>query len=284
MEPKQIDLNEWILTGEGNQGKSFINKENDDIVLKLFAPVVPKDVVYQEFAQTKSIMAAGVKCPPAYEFVKSDDSYGVIFKRVKNKKSFCRAIADDPSVLPNLAKRLADMGKDLHSKSAEGTPFTSGLDTFYAMVDKSTTADDDLKALITKNYNIVKKVETKTLVHGDYHFGNAITDGETDYFIDLGSMAYGNPDFDNSLLFMIAKYAPEERIMRDHHISKADGLLFWDEYKKAYYGENAPSDEEFEKRFAPYILLRTIFAEFFIGPADDLMQMRGYIVDILKKM
>ena len=35
----------------------------------------------------------------------------------------------------------------------------------------------------------------KTCLHGDFHIGNIITNGEKDYWIDLGDFAYGAPDF-----------------------------------------------------------------------------------------
>lgn len=284
MEAKKINLDDWTLVGEGNQGKSYVNRMDDNLVLKLFEPVVPMDVVFHEYTQTQAIMAAGITCPPAYDFVQCGDSYGVIFKRIKNKKSFCRAIADDNSLLKDMACRFAAMGKVLHSKSAEGTPFKSGLDMIIGMIDDVKSVDSELKKFMMEVYHNLKMVETKTIVHGDYHYGNAITDGKTDYFIDLGSLSYGNPDFDNSLLFLFSLYYPKEKFEFDYHMTLEDGKKFWEEYKKAYYGDNAPSDAEFEKRFAPYILLRTIFFEFFIGPMPEMLQMREYFIQIVKNL
>jgi len=258
IQARQINLEDWVLSGGGNQGDSYHHKTDNNLLLKLFIQRVPLDIIIDEVELTRNISEAGVKCPKPGELVKAGDRYGIIFQRIPNKKSFCRAIGDDPSCIADMARRQAVLAHELHAKSSEGTPFISVID-WYSQIRDILEIDDFMSKQLDKAFEIVRQNHTPTLIHGDFHFGNIITDGTNDYLIDLGAFAYGNPHFDNSMQYFISHFTPVEILEHDHHISKAQALEFWDEYKAAYYGPDAPSDEELEHEFVPYWMLRMLF-------------------------
>jgi len=155
---------------------------------------------------------------------------------------------------------MAVMAKDMHSRSSVGTPFESVVDVYSGLMQRI-PMDADIKAVGEKYLEKIKNEDQKTIVHGDFHFGNLITDGTKDYFIDLGMIGSGHPDNDNSMFFIIATGMPDEVEMRDYHITSKQSTEFWNEYKYAYYGPDAPSNEEFFERFRPYLFMRSLLVE-----------------------
>jgi len=269
-----IDINDWSLSGGGAQGDSFFSKTDNTRMLKLFNLLSVESII-RELELAQEIKRVGVVSPNPGELVKCGDRYGIVFERIPNKKSFCRAIADDPSCLPDMARRLAMMGRELHSKTYEGDVFISALDYYSDLLSRNRDIDDYTKKRLGEIIESLRKDERNTLVHGDFHFGNAITDGNTDYFIDLGAFTYGNPAFDISMLFFMSNNDNEAMTMDMYHITGAQASEFWKEFKTVYYGPDAPSDDELWQQFLPYLLLRTLFFEDSMGHMEQFDFMRG---------
>lgn len=257
---KVIDLDQWVQTGGGNQGDSFVRKDDDMTILKLYSKYINPDMIIKEIEIADLVQKVGIVSPGAGDLVRYEDRYGIIFKRILNKKSFCRVVADEPERVKEMAQRMATMAKDLHSRSAEGLTFESVV-TVYSKLMERIPMEPEVKAVGYKFLEQIREEDQKTIVHGDFHFGNLITDGKTDYFIDLGQIGYGNPDVDNSMFFIISTGMPEEVEMRDYHITTKQSAEFWKEYKYAYYGPSAPSDEAFFERFRPYLFMRSLLVE-----------------------
>ncbi len=266
---------DWVLSGGGNQGDSYVSDTDPTVILKLYRENFDKEYVVKEYEFNKAISAAGVKCPEALEMVFYRNRWGIVFRRIPNKKSFCRLAGEHPELIPSLAKRLADMLKEVHSKTAEGTCFSSLCNMFKAILESNTLIDDRMRGIMEKAFSRIEREERMTLLHGDFHFGNAITDGEEDYFIDLGNFSYGHPNFDISMFYLISHYGPEELIESNFHLNQAQGIAFWEEFKKCYYGKEK-SDEDLLPELKDYLLVRTLWIQKdtdnqpFVQPLMDL--------------
>jgi len=271
---KQIDINDWELSGGGAQGESYFNKANPDLMMKLFMENADIDSVAHEIELSIAIHKLGISCPAQGEFVRYGNRYGITFQRIKNKKSFCKAVGDDPSLYSVLAGRLANMARDLHSRSNNGTSFISLADFYGKLLQENNTMDEQMRKKMEECLEFARKEETNTLTHGDFHFGNVITDGKNDYFIDLGCFSYGNPNFDNSTLYFISRLCPEKYLYKEYHLHEKESHMFWEEYRKAYYGPDAPSTEELHKIYLPYLFLRTLFFESVMGYDDFVKYLR----------
>jgi len=271
-----ITLDEWTLAGGGWQGESYFHKTNPQLLLKLFAPD-SENSARLEYNATKAIQNTGVPCTKIYDLVKVGDRYGIIYQRVQNKKSFCRAIADDPSCLEEMAERFAKMAKELHATRNDGVSFTNSLDFYADVLSKTPKIEPSLRKEFEQLIAQMRENNPGTLVHGDFHFGNVITDGKKDYFIDLGSFAYGHPDIDHSMLYFVCMMLPEEDLLREYHIHKPEAQRFWKQYKRFYFGDNAPSDSDLLKEYKPYLMLRTIFFDFADSPEDAVNGVREFL-------
>lgn len=253
-------IEDWEQFGGGIQGDSYFSKTDPTVILKLYSENISKQYVEHEFNFSQSVIEAGIKSPEALEMVRLDNRWGIVFRRVLNKKSFCRLAGECPESIAPLAKRLADMGKDLHSKPSKGTPFPGAVPFFQKILEENALIDNEMREKMQKAMEEVVAEDRKTLLHGDFHFGNAITDGKEDYFIDLGNLSFGNPKFDLSMFYLVTHYGTEEVLRHNFHLDIQQAMLFWEEFKNAYFGRSI-SDEELLPTLKNYLLLRTLWIQ-----------------------
>lgn len=259
MEIKKINLFEWELVGGGNQGDSFYNYQDKSIMLKLYQNFISKETVQEEFDLDNEIQNLGIPAPKVLYMVQTGDRYGIVFQRINNKKSLCRIIGEEPERIPEFAKRLFDAGTLLHGISSEGASFPRTIDRYHTLDTPERQLVGNEMQKMKQAFELVEKEDDSVLIHGDFHFGNVITDGKKDYFIDLGTISKGNVKWDISMLFMMTHMLPEHMVRFIFHMSKQNADDFWTEFKRLQYGENAPTEEQLWKEFAPYLYLRTLF-------------------------
>lgn len=277
MEAIDINLSEWTLSGGGSQGESYNSNSDKGTMLKLFSPLIKPEQVISELEFSQAIYDLGISCPHPGRLAKYGDRYGIILQRIMNKKSFARAVGDEPARAEEFAERMAVMARDLHARPSEGTPFPSTIDYFRNVLKDNHTASAETLDLIGETIEKLAPYEKKNLVHGDFHFGNIITDGKKDYFIDLGAFSYGNPDFDNAMLYFTCYHVTEQMMQYEYHMHTPEARRFWEAYRKAYYGPSAPTTEELAGIFFPYIMVRTLFFEMSLGPSEALDAIRAML-------
>lgn len=253
-------MEDWVQFGGGIQGDSFYSKTDPTVILKLYSENISHRYVEHEFDFSKAVIKAGIKSPEAIEMVNYGSRWGIVFRRVPNKKSFCRAAGESPEMIPSLAKRLSDMARALHSKPAEGTPFPGTVPFFKRILQDNTLIDGQMREKMQRAMDEIAAEDRGTLLHGDFHYGNAITDGSEDFFIDLGNLSYGNPTFDISMFYLVTHYGSEEVIRHNFHLSVPQAMAFWSEFKRTYYGKDIP-DEELLQSLKKYLLIRTLWIQ-----------------------
>lgn len=252
------DLSEWTRFGGGFQGDSFNHKTNPGIVLKLFSENVDKEYVQREYDLGVAIRNAGIKCPAALEILQIGNRWGIVFQRVIGKKSFCRLGGQQPEMIGQLASRLASMIRRLHSKSSEGLPFPHAVQIYQNTLDENTILDEQARATFQKAIDQIAAEDKATLIHGDFHFGNVITDGKEDYFIDLGNLSSGDPAFDIAMFYIVTHFAPVALLEKEFHISVSGAMEFWNAFKRDYYGKDIP-DEQILVQIKNYLLARVLW-------------------------
>jgi len=267
-----INIEDWNLVGGGVQGDSYFHKTDPEVMLKLYSQNVSRDYVQKEFDFSCQIANAGVQSPDALEMVQYGNRYGIIFKRIHNKKSFARLAGDNPEMIEPLAKRLAVMIKELQSKSSEGLSFTSSIQLYQDLLDRCDFLDDNTKSRIQKALDFVRTEDCNNLVHGDFHFGNIITDGDKDYFIDLGNLSYGNPKTDIAMFYIVTHYAGDAMVYDIFHMHIPEALRFWKAFKIEYYGFEKSDSEVFDE-VREYMLIRSMWIRQDTGNAPFAVRM-----------
>lgn len=233
------NLRQWTKTGEGHTAESFDHADGKT-VLKLYFDFVPRASIEEELRRAEAAYAMGLPTPKPGELVRCGNRYGCTFQRVSNKRSFARAIADEPERLEEYAERFVRMAKKLHATPCDRSVFPSCKEKTAQLLQRTGVLSPEEKR---KALDILERVEeADTCVHGDLHFGNVITDGTADMFIDMGDFAYGDPLFDLGSLYLLSYVSSEDNLLRHYHLSRSQHQQAWKPVARGYF--NVSTEEE----------------------------------------
>lgn len=253
-----IDLNDYDYSGEGANGASYNHKTNKAIMLKLYNTIKPDEFVISEFDRAKKVFELGIPSPKPGTLVTDGERIGIRFERVLNKRSFSRAVGDNPEQVAEYAREFAKMCKKLHSTNVPTDMFES-----VKVVYKRDLADNPFFTAEEKekiNRFIDSVPDATTAIHGDLQFSNAITDGTNNYFIDLGDFAYGDPRFDLGMVLLCCMYDSDEFVENTFHMTNETAHKFWEHFVPEYFGKDA-DPIEMENQLRVFAGLKTIIIE-----------------------
>lgn len=231
-------INDWVLAGAGMEGESYTSESHPELIMKVSTVEDAGAGAVDEFDRTMSLLQCGVSIPRIVEITRFKGRPAMISQRVLNKKSFCRLAGERPELIPELARRMATMVKELHGKKVEGFP--SALEKYRKLLESNTVLDDMQKKAVGEALVAIEAEDQPAILHGDLHFGNIITDGSKDYFIDLGDVCCGNPNHDLAMFYIATHYGSAHSFDFLYHLSWPQALEFWDRFKKAYFGWDIP--------------------------------------------
>ena len=125
-------------------------------------------------------------------------------------------------------------------------------------IEKSTCISDTLRARLLPVLDSIPS--PKTCLHGDFHIGNIITNGEKDYWIDLGDFAYGAPEWDLSMNFYLAYYMSPEYMDSLFHLDNDTFRKHWSMLVRAYYGIDTLEEQRAkEKELLKFVAFKLLF-------------------------
>lgn len=232
----QIELSAWRQTGEGGNGAVYVNDAEPDVLLKVNTIDTSEITIREEFYTTKAVLDAGVPAPQVFEIVQAGEFYGVKCQNIKNKKSFSRLCADDPSSIDARASQMARLLKEYHAKTVEDSPWIPSMK--QRMLEAAeTTALVGGKAK-ERLIEFVKTIpESNHLLHGDLQMGNLIMADEKPYWIDLGRASHGIPQFDLGHFFLFCNiFGKKGRVQEIVHMSDKQLVQFWKAFALEYNG------------------------------------------------
>ncbi len=259
MKAELINLEDYNYSGEGANGASYNHKTDPRFMLKLYNTSKPLDFITSELERARKVYVLGIPSPKPGVLVTDGERYGIRFERILNKRSFSRAVGDDPSDenIRHCAGEFARMCKQLHSTECPAGMFENVKDVYKRDLKYSFFSDEEKK----KVAEFIDSVpDARTAIHGDLQFSNAITDGNNNYFIDLGDFACGNPLFDLGMVLMCCKYSDDAFIEEVFHMKKATSTKFWECFVPEYFDGKMTSDQA-EKMLRPFAGLKSIIIE-----------------------
>lgn len=258
MEATKISLDDYVLAGGGANGESYNHKTDPSVVLKLYFPGKIQQPL-DELLLARKVYEIGVPTPEPGEYVVTEDGrYGILFHRIRGKKSYSRATGDNPALVGEYAAEFAGMCRRLHSTRLDTTQFENVKNRYYRLLRENPffTAEEKEKL-----HRFIEEVpDEDTAIHGDLQFSNAIFVGDERYFIDLGDFCYGNHLFDVGMVYLCCKLNGEAFIQETFHMDKPTAIRFWEAFVPAYFGNNR-SLHDIETEIMPYAGLKTLIIE-----------------------
>ena len=252
---KQIDLNDYVQTGEGGTALTYTHKTRPTMA-KLFNPGNEAELAEKEFLTARAVFEMGIPTPEPLQLVTDGERRGVEYELISNKRSFTRIISQEPERLEEISLAFARMARELHSIKADTSRFPSVKETlrrFYQEKGDRVTEEYKERAL---NF-IDKSPDVETCLHGDLHIGNVITDGRRNLWIDLGQFSYGEPEWDLGWMWTICNRMDGKRSDFILHVTPETLKSHWNIFLAAYLGTN---DQEaigqYTRRLMPYYAVR----------------------------
>lgn len=252
MEYKLIELNEWQRTGEGASASSYVKKNDDNYMLKLFNKNIEFKVIENEYKLAKIVNDMSISTPKVYEIVKTNDRYGIIYQNIKNKKSITRLIEID---FDKYIKIFANETRALH-KIKVNTEILRSQKQLLKNVVNDTIGLTNIQR--EKLLNVIDNTEeTNTCIHGDLSTGNLIIANDIPYWIDLADFSYGNPMFDIGMIYFDCKSNALKLFRRILYKMSLDKLEhIWDVFIREYLSTtDIKIIDDFEKKIKPYAAL-----------------------------
>jgi uncharacterized protein (TIGR02172 family) len=252
---KIIDLNDYFQTGEGGTALTYTHKTRPTMA-KLFNIVNETELTEREFLTARAVFEMGIPTPEPLQLVTDGQRRGVEYELIRNKRSFTRIISQEPERLEEISLAFARMARELHTKKADTSRFTSIKETlrrFYQEKGDRVTEEYKERALSF----IDKSPEADTCLHGDLHIGNVITDGRRNLWIDLGQFCYGEPEWDLGWMWTICNRMDGKRSDFILHVTPETLKAHWNIFIAAYLGTDDPATiGNYTRRLMAYYAVR----------------------------
>lgn len=231
-----IDMSHYTESGDGYTSLSY-NHDGGKLMIKLYHDFVTEAVPITELRKSRAIADMGLSIPKATRLVTDGKRKGVEFERIVNKKSYARAISQNPEKLGELSREFAAFCKKLHSTPGKTELFKDIADQFIEDLKHCKTFTQDE---IDRMVRFVESLpRTTNCVHGDMHIGNALIADGKQYWIDLADFGYGNPMFDLGMLhFICFGFPSEEDMQRLYHVSCAQLKEIFEAFLCGYFDED----------------------------------------------
>ncbi len=268
---KNFDLAGWTCFSERRNSKSYVSADKKWMVKfgTDFAPMTLESLE-KEMEVTKKAIEIGVKTPKVDDIVElPSGELGLIYEYVEGKKSISRAAGDDVENYDMYMKRFAHIAKDLHSKVCDPNKFESYEDRVREQVQKWDILNESQKE---KALKLIDGIEKKnTCIHGDFQTGNFIMTDKEEFVIDLGTIAYGNPDYDIACYYFFTHYFPQYVTDRLFHCETKYLDLMWRSFVKYYFDiTSEKAIDELCDKYAKYALVCFFGLLKFVDPGTEI--------------
>lgn len=268
---KDFDLKGWTCFSERRNSRSYMSADKKWMVKfgTEFAPMTLESL-QKEMEVTKKAIEIGVKTPEVDDIVQlPSGELGLIYQYIEGKKSISRAAGEDIENYDMYMKRFARSAKDLHSKLCDPNKFESFEDRVREQIIKWDVLNESQKE---KALKLIDGIEKKyNCLHGDFQTGNFIITDTEEFVIDLGAIAYGNPDYDIACLYYFFHYFPTYVTDRLFHCEAKYLEPMWRSFVKYYYDTTDEKViDEISNKFAKYGLICFFGLFGFVSPGQEV--------------
>jgi len=256
--------------------------KDDNYMVKMYVPEYDMSTIITEQEVAHKVYKLGIPSPEPGELVTDGERMGIRFRKVQGKRSFARALSQEPERVEEFSREFARYCKRLHSFECPDGMFPDAKVDFRRLLAASKCLSAEEKKRIDRFLD--KIPEYHTALHGDMHFGNLLTTlpagapADTHHevlWIDLGYFSYGYPLMDLGMCYQICNFSDEEFLMQEIHIDRKTGIKAWkafsDEYffgpeqlGAKYFGAGITPDD-IDERMKPFAILKLLLVEYNLG-------------------
>lgn len=245
-----INLDDYTRTGEGGTAVSYKHKTQDTLA-KLYNPGFEADRAVEEFLTARTVYEMGVPTPKPYRLVTDGERFGGEYEFIPGKRSFARIISEEPERLEEISREFARQARLLHTQKADTTKLRSYKKAIQKFYQEKNLVPEDFKQRVLRFLEAVP--DTPTLLHGDLHIGNIITDGKKTLWIDVGEFSYGVPEWDLGILWTMTHNMKQDKAEYLFHVSSETLTAHWDYFFPAYLQTSDPQVlGSYIQRFLPF--------------------------------
>ena len=254
---ESINLDEYRQSGEGGTAITYKHNSRNSLA-KLYKSGFEADMAIEEFKVAQAVYDLGIPTPKPYRLVTDGERLGAEYEFIAGKRSFARILSQEPEKMPELVEAFAKAALELHATATDTVRIPAireVLHSFYLSSD-AVTSEYRKRALAFLD----KIQEPSTCVHGDFHIGNIITDGNRTLWIDIGQFGYGAPEWDLGWFWTITHNLGDNRADFLLHLTQETLVSFWDAFLPAYLGTSAPTAlREYTRKILAYYAVRVPF-------------------------
>lgn len=254
---ESINLDEYRQSGEGGTAITYKHNSRNSLA-KLYKSGFEADMAIEEFKVAQAVYDLGIPTPKPYRLVTDGERLGAEYEFIFGKRSFARILSQEPERMPELVEAFAKAALELHATATDTDRIPAireVLHSFYLSSD-AVTSEYRKRALAFLD----KIQEPSTCVHGDFHIGNIITDGNRTLWIDIGQFGYGAPEWDLGWFWTITHNLGDNRADFLLHLTQETLVSFWDAFLPAYLGTSAPTAlREYTRKILAYYAVRVPF-------------------------
>ena len=277
---KDFDLSGWTCFSERRNSKSYMSADKKWMIK--FGTEFTKATVEsleREKELTDKAVGIGVKTPKVGEIVElPSGELGLMYEYIEGKKSIARAVSEDLDNIDMYMKRFAHSAKDMHSKICDESKFESMEDRVREQIKKMKELNDAQKEKALKLLDGIEKKNNCLL--GDFQTGNFIITSTDEFVIDLGAIAYGNPDYDIACFYFFCFYFPDYVTDRIFHCERKYLPIMWNSFIKYYFDT---TDEkvlkELTDKYAKYALVCFMGMLKFVEPGEEIQMIMDEYFD-----
>jgi uncharacterized protein (TIGR02172 family) len=161
----------------------------DGRVLKLFHSGGDQERAEGEYRVSRTVHAAGLPVPAAYELIEIDGRCGIVFERIDGP-SLYEYVQARPWTLPWAVRQLAELHAQIHHCAGPAE-----LPTHRERIARGIDAAADLSEADrdAARRRLADLPDGAMLCHGDFHPGNVLLAARGEVVIDWGRATRGHP-------------------------------------------------------------------------------------------
>ncbi len=192
--------------GKGAEGTAYALDENK--ILKVYKT---KDFGQIEgwFRNICVVDNCGIRCAKAFELVKTENGFGIVFERLSGK-NLGWTIHENPEKIDSYAVKMGKFLKTINTTIDNTGTFecvTDRMMTCLMTLEKRGLIDDKRQQEVRTFFESIER--RNTLIHSDYHEGNILVDSNDELvLIDLDRVGVGHPIYD-----LIGNYLNHEAML-----------------------------------------------------------------------